>query len=507
MTETFFNDVVEDFKKLYETREDYDAVIIAGEEPNVKEIRVHSLILRTRSLYFRSAFSANWAERTNGNMVLKKPNISALTIEIILKYLYYGTVDFKTQEKDTILELLVAADELGIQRLIDSVQEFLIKNCHNFLLHDSIKMLDIIIRHEVFDKLKDVSLKTFTKNCQDLLQKNIIKLLHFITRHEALNKLKEVSLETISKNPNILFNSDEFNSLEEEVLILILKCNKLDMKEGDIWKQLVKWGISQHSTLNSNVKNFTHENFNTLEQTLHGLIQLVRFHQMDREEFMHEVWPFRNLLPDYLIEDILRCYLVSGVVPLYHKFQIRWGNIKIDSGILINKEIVQLFEVWIGNQGVNYYDLNKIQYDYKLLFRSSVDGGFSSQAFHQKCDNKGATIFVGKILNSNQLVGGYNPIDWNGNGIYKNTTESFLFSLNDLYNSTSSTLGRVNQSNGSNAVYCHPNYGLTFGSGHDLYAPNNSNAWQLNANSYTSINISGSITISDFEVFQVVKKI
>ncbi|CAG8817793.1 35764_t:CDS:1, partial [Racocetra persica] len=82
---TFYRDVIDDFKQLYETKEGYDAIIIAGEEPNIKEFHVHSLILRARSSYFRSAFSVNWAERNNaGYLVLKKPNISALTIEIIL---------------------------------------------------------------------------------------------------------------------------------------------------------------------------------------------------------------------------------------------------------------------------------------------------------------------------------------------------------------------------------------------------------------------------------------
>ncbi|KAF0508119.1 btb/poz domain-containing protein 19-like [Gigaspora margarita] len=144
MATTYFNDLADDFKKLYETKEDYDAIIIVGEEPNVKELQVHSFILRTRSSYFRSAFSSNWAERNNnGHLFLKKPNISALVFEIILKYLYYGIVDFQNQRNEIILELLFAADELVIQRLIDSVQEFVITNCHKFIQSNPIKMLDI----------------------------------------------------------------------------------------------------------------------------------------------------------------------------------------------------------------------------------------------------------------------------------------------------------------------------------------------------------------------------
>ncbi|CAG8830475.1 6398_t:CDS:2, partial [Gigaspora rosea] len=49
---------------------------------------------------------------------------------------------------------------------------------------------------------------------------------------------------------------------------------------------------------------------NQTTSTLHELIQIVRFHQMNREEFMSEVWPLRYLLPDNLIEDILSCNLI-----------------------------------------------------------------------------------------------------------------------------------------------------------------------------------------------------
>ncbi|CAG8836364.1 346_t:CDS:1, partial [Racocetra persica] len=85
MTTAFLNDVSDDFKKLYETKEGHDAIIVAGQEPNVKEFQVHSLILRTRSSYFRCAFSANWAEKNeDGHLVLKKPNINVLVFEIIL---------------------------------------------------------------------------------------------------------------------------------------------------------------------------------------------------------------------------------------------------------------------------------------------------------------------------------------------------------------------------------------------------------------------------------------
>ena len=65
--------------------EEYDVIIYAGENENVKEIHAHSSILRVRSQYFRTAFSNNWAEKKNGKFIFKKPNISPQVFEIILR--------------------------------------------------------------------------------------------------------------------------------------------------------------------------------------------------------------------------------------------------------------------------------------------------------------------------------------------------------------------------------------------------------------------------------------
>ncbi|CAG8568325.1 12403_t:CDS:2, partial [Gigaspora rosea] len=443
MVKTFPGDIAKDFEKLYETKEGYDTIIIAGEEPNVEEIYAHSLILRTRSSYFRSALSDKWVKRTNdGYLVLKKPNISAINIKIILKFLYCEMVDLDIEEDETILDLLAAADELLIPRLIDYIQEYLIQYSCDFI-------------HQV-----------------------PIKMLHLISHHEKFSELKETCLETICEDPNLLFDSDEFLSLEEDALKLILECNNLEMKECVIWKHLVRWGNAQ-------------------QKILHELIKLIRFHQMDRKEFMDEVWPFRDLLPDKLIENILRYYM-EGADKLYNIFPIRWGNFEIDS-VLINKKIALLFTKWINNESIDDNNSKEFQYSFNLLFRSSLDG-FLSRVFHHKCDNKGATIVVAKIQNSDNLVGGYNPLDWEGDDEWKSTANSFLFLL-DPNNIKGATISRVILDKIDYAIGCDSAHGPTFGEGPDLHVSNN-NIWKFKSKSYPKIGISGLHAISDYEIFQ-----
>ena len=78
-------EVANDLEKLLEGDEEYDVIIYAGENENVKEIHANSSILRTRSQYFRTAFSNKWAEKKDGKFVLKKPNISPHFFKIILR--------------------------------------------------------------------------------------------------------------------------------------------------------------------------------------------------------------------------------------------------------------------------------------------------------------------------------------------------------------------------------------------------------------------------------------
>ncbi|KAF0424045.1 btb/poz domain-containing protein 19-like [Gigaspora margarita] len=84
MAKTFSEDLAEDFKNLYETKERYDTIITVGKEPNVKSIHAHSVILCTRSPYFRKALSDDWAKRKDGNFVLSHPDISVLAFNLIL---------------------------------------------------------------------------------------------------------------------------------------------------------------------------------------------------------------------------------------------------------------------------------------------------------------------------------------------------------------------------------------------------------------------------------------
>ncbi|CAI2187380.1 18447_t:CDS:2 [Funneliformis geosporum] len=129
MCTDFLPNLSKDLSILLSDNEDYNMIINVGEQPNIKQFKVHSIILRVRSPYFRVALSSEWAKIENNYITFNKPNISPKVFEVILKYIYTGTIildeDINTNTS-TILELMIAADELCLQEIIDYAQSYLL---------------------------------------------------------------------------------------------------------------------------------------------------------------------------------------------------------------------------------------------------------------------------------------------------------------------------------------------------------------------------------------------
>ncbi|GES77841.1 BTB/POZ protein [Rhizophagus clarus] len=144
-------EVIKDFERALEEEENCDVIIKAGEDSD--ELRAHSFVLRARCPYFKRALSDDWEEKDDdGNFIFKKPNIFPEVFQLILRYLYTGIADYSQHSKEMVLQCLVAADELGLDKLIDRIQEELINN-EEFTYKDPVSTLNVIYQHEPFERL------------------------------------------------------------------------------------------------------------------------------------------------------------------------------------------------------------------------------------------------------------------------------------------------------------------------------------------------------------------
>ncbi|KAF0471126.1 BTB-domain-containing protein [Gigaspora margarita] len=117
---------IKDFSNLLENSEDFDVKIKVGEEPNIKEFKVHSYILSARSVYFKTAFSPPWARRENGIIIFNKPNISPSVFEILINYVYTGIFTSTGKNEISLIDIFIAADEIHLD-IAQKIERYLLK--------------------------------------------------------------------------------------------------------------------------------------------------------------------------------------------------------------------------------------------------------------------------------------------------------------------------------------------------------------------------------------------
>ena len=85
MSAKFYEEIIDNYKKLYETKEDYDVKIYAGEKPNIKEFHVHSFVLKTQSEFFKNIFTIkDGVEKKDDYFIINSSN-SPKVFKILLR--------------------------------------------------------------------------------------------------------------------------------------------------------------------------------------------------------------------------------------------------------------------------------------------------------------------------------------------------------------------------------------------------------------------------------------
>ncbi|PKC59137.1 hypothetical protein RhiirA1_469897 [Rhizophagus irregularis] len=504
MTSFFYSNLSKDFSLILNEADDYNVIIKVGEEENIKEFRAHSVILRARSPYFKGALSSNWITKQNDMILFNKTNITPNVFELILKYIYIGELDLTEQSGEDILELLIASDELLIDELFNYAQECLIEKKIEWIL------------------------------------KNIYLVLHIAFKLVNCKKLQDYCLEIICKETHSFIISNEFLSLDKDILYKILERDELQIKEIIVWDYLIKWGIEQtpglgnENTLNHLIKwgiertpglgnencdiswdrfikwgiertpvsgnekcdreKWNNDDYEALKETLKQFIPLIRFVEITFDDFNDKIKPYKDIIPNQIYEEIEEFYN-KGIFPKINTLPPRIG--KFDSKI-IKPKLAKIIIKWINKE-----DFWISRYKFNLIYRGSIDG-ISNEIFKNKCKGRVESLVLIKVKQKNKIFGGYSNIgfnsieDNNNNNImssfYGNefskfyySSNNFIFSFeNDENNNQNMKLSRV--INYDKAIYDFHGTGFDFGFNSlfmykdQLYANNDNNNYENNLN-------------------------
>jgi hypothetical protein len=332
------------------------------------------------------------------------------------------------EEYDTsvIIKILVVANKLGLKELTSHLESFLIENKGNWMEHN-------------FNSIYQMSFE----------------------EHDSFLQLQKYCTDVISKEPIKIFNSPNFSSIPEKLLVSLIQNENVQMSEVQIWEHVVKWGLAQNPELPSNIKEFTKDNNKTLKNTLQQIIPLIKFHKLNSKEFLKKVKPYRKILPKDLYDDLLDYFLDSDNDTTEKSGP---STVKEISEINIDSKIITFQQAELISKLINKLDNLKTSYKFKLLYQGSHDAlaGFDAfKKFHEDCDHKSRTVTVIKAKNSNGIIGGYNPIEWKSNG-YGVTKDSFIFCFKN------NGIIQSNVVDENTAVYNSYYVGPSFGNG-DLY--------------------------------------
>jgi hypothetical protein len=355
---------------------------------------------------------------------------------------------------------LVTGSELGLQELITYLQSFLIETKANWM-------------EQNFNLIYQTSFK-----------------------NDSFLELQKFCTDLITKKPDKILKSLNFSSIPEKLLVSLIQNDNLQMSEIQVWEHVLKWGLSQNPELPSDPKNFSKEDFKTLKNNVCQCIPFIKFHNLTSQEFSDKVLPYRKILPkELLYDDLLKYFLNLNNQPIRNSKPCMCNN--IDSKI-ITIQHVKLISKWIDRLEIT--DEIENAYKFKLLFRASHDG-FEPEKFHKTCDNQSNTLTIVKVKDSNEILGGYNPIAWESDNSYGATEDSFIFSFKDSNNIESYVLSRAREV--KSAILKCPGYGPAFSNDLIVFGVS---AKCFNVDYERLIRESnGKFSVEDYEVFQIIR--
>ncbi|CAG8493166.1 39334_t:CDS:2 [Gigaspora margarita] len=224
-------------------------------------------------------------------------------------------------------------------------------------------------------------------------------------------------------------------------------------------------------------------NFNNKEIPENILYELISRSELCLEE---------NLL----LSRIIQWLLDTNGFPdkIYLMEYIRFNQITSD-------EINDIIRKYKKRRNINNEIISEVQEHYEKFKDNNYDhDGLKSETFHKNCDRKGPTIVIIKLLDGD-LIGGYNPLDWEGENIWKKTSNSFLFQKNRRNYKKVNIKPEFEEM----AIRCGTAYGPTFGR-NNFCIQNGSGFCIVKDSYYESLSVSGRFQMASYEVLRVIKQ-
>ncbi|CAG8523961.1 12873_t:CDS:2 [Funneliformis mosseae] len=311
-------------------------------------------------------------------------------------------------------------------------------------------------------------------------------------------------------------------SYDWEILLELLDRDDFNkFNEIDIWGFILKWGIFQSNDqlsilsynnnattkttttttsrndeewlLNLELKDLidhlsnkcswgTNE-YNILGKSLENLSTKIRFIEFLKSDFRKFIMPFKEVFNIEFYNELQDHFYILLPSPppskqlLFNNLNLGDKNDSRSGGSSMMNGNATSTNAFSSN--VNHHPslLLKPPYTFTLLYRASRDC-FNLDILHKFIDYKVNVLIVARISNTNELIGGYNPIGWDdSNKPHPDSINSFIFSFRDNNSPSSPTsisppllprISRLKRESIDKIVFNSKTGYISFGSGSDL---------------------------------------
>ena len=131
-------------------------------------------------------------------------------MNFLIRYIYGGILTLNEQDTLEIYNVLLEANELFLQELVDYLQRYFIEN-----------KTEWIVQH--FELVHRTSFQS-----------------------SSLLDIQQFCTDIMVRSPEKIFKSLDFTSLPEKSLVQLIKSDDLQMKEVEIWEHVLKWGLAKN---------------------------------------------------------------------------------------------------------------------------------------------------------------------------------------------------------------------------------------------------------------------
>ncbi|CAI2171316.1 2324_t:CDS:2 [Funneliformis geosporum] len=110
--------------------DEYNVIIKVGQGESLKTFNAHSVILKAQSPYFLSSLKN--CEKRDDKFLFEKPNVSPKVFDVILKYIYSGSISLVNFNSGELMDVLVTANEFILNELVSHIENILLASTNEW---------------------------------------------------------------------------------------------------------------------------------------------------------------------------------------------------------------------------------------------------------------------------------------------------------------------------------------------------------------------------------------